>query len=396
MSDKIYEEHLTQITQLLSQPRTSFLIGAGCSHCAGLPMMDELTNNIFEDIEQKAKSNNEKKALNLLKDVRESFNTNQKVTIEDLLSEIQDIDSILTRRSNKGVKNPTYLINKTKYLLEDTQCLLKLIKNSIRDRLGSSIKTIKYHRIFCRAIHGQLVQGKERAKQPVNYFVLNYDTLIEDALSLESVTFNDGFVGGSTAWWDPNRFTGEEYTLGGDRKLDARVFKLHGSIDWIRPADSVYPIRIRNTLPVEEILDNGEPVVIYPSAFKYKEAQHDPFAQMITSFRKYITDTENHILAILGYGFGDEHINCEIEYGLINSDGALSVIIFWGSDELPAVVNKWINNGSISSQIKVFGKRGIWKDGERIFSSSKDLEWYKFEYISNLLGGNINDSEQEL
>ena len=386
--DEIIQEYYEKIPELLGQPRVSFLIGAGCSVCAGLPFMGGLTNQICDSLSPDKTSNlDEKEAYELLQEIKMKFDGLDNVSIEDFLSEIQDIDAILHRQSTKGIKNPTYPSNSGKYGVLHTKLLLKHIKEEIRKILGGDINTITFHRKFCKAIHYDLVKGRNRTKHPVNYFVLNYDTLIEDALALEGISFDDGFVGGATAWWDYLRFGGEEYLLGGKRALEAKVYKLHGSIDWIRPEKSEFPIRMRLTLPKEEIIGNGEPVVIYPSSTKYKETQYDPYAQMMMSFRKYLTATENHILAIIGYGFNDEHINIEIYNAIRNSNGALSVVIFYGGDKLSSSLGSWLLDEDINSRILILGKKGIWKDGHELLKASKDIEWYKFESLCDLVSG---------
>ena len=40
----------------------------------------------------------------------------------------------------------------------------------------------------------------------MDYLVLNYDTVLEDALALERVPFSDGLDGGVTGWWNPETF----------------------------------------------------------------------------------------------------------------------------------------------------------------------------------------------
>ncbi len=388
IEEEIIQEYYTKIPELLGQPRVSFLIGAGCSACAGLPFMSGLTNQICESLSPgKTLNADEKLAYELLQEIKIRFDGLENVSIEDFLSEIQDIDAILQRQNSKGIINPTYPSGSGKYGVLHTQLLLKHIKEEIRKILGGDITTIKFHRIFCKAIHHDLVKGRNRTKHPVNYFILNYDTLIEDALALEGISFNDGFVGGATAWWDHLRFGGEEYLLGGNRELEARVYKLHGSIDWIKPEKSEFPIRMRLTLPKDEIIGKGEPVVIYPSSSKYKETQYDPYAQMMMSFRKYLTVTENHILAIIGYGFNDEHINIEIHDAIRNSDGALSIVIFYGGDKLSPSLESWLSEEDTNSRILILGKKGIWKDGRELLKASKDIEWYKFENICDLVSG---------
>lgn len=386
--DKIIQEYYGKIPELLGQPRVSFLIGAGCSACAGLPFMNVLTYQICDRLSPDKTSNaDEKVAYELLHEIKIKFDGLDNVSIEDFLSEIQDIDAILDRQSTKGIKNPTYPTSSGKLGVLHTKLLLKHIKEEIREILGGKITTIKFHRKFCKAIHNDLAKGRNRTKHPVNYFVLNYDTLIEDALALEGISFDDGFVGGATAWWDSLRFGGEEYLPGSKRVPEARVYKLHGSIDWIRPEKSEFPIRMRLTLPKEEIIGNGEPVVIYPSSTKYKETQYDPYAQMMMSFRKYLTITENHVLAIIGYGFNDEHINVEIYNAIRNSDGALSVVIFYGGDKLSRALESWLLDEDINSRILILGKKGIWKDGHELLKASKDIEWYKFENLCDVVSG---------
>lgn len=381
-------EYSEKIPELLGQPKVSFLIGAGCSSCAGLPFMDGLTTQIYDRLNpDNTKNSHEKIAYQLLLEIQAGFAGLNNVSIEDYLSEIQDIDAILQRQKAKGVANPIYPPGTGIYTVEHTQLLLQKVKEAIRDILGEKIATIKWHRQFCRAIHYDLIKGRKRAKCPVNYFVLNYDTLIEDALALEGVYFNDGFIGGATAWWDTSQFEDVENKAGLNRPLDARVYKLHGSIDWFRTAESQFPMRIRKTLPTAEIIGTGEAVVIYPSSAKYKETQYDPYAQMMSNFRKHLTSTENHILAIMGYGFNDEHINIEVRNAIRNSDGALSVVVFLGTSSLPKSLAEWIDDVQIYSQILIMGKNGIWKGGNKLLTTTADLQWYKFEEISMMISG---------
>ncbi|MFC3336802.1 SIR2 family protein [Flavobacterium palustre] len=56
----------------------------------------------------------------------------------------------------------------------------------------------------------------------------NYDTLLEDALALAGIEFQDGFIGGGVAFWNVQNYANQTGTR-------AVVSKLHGSIDWYRP-----------------------------------------------------------------------------------------------------------------------------------------------------------------
>ena len=45
-----YSEPIEELIKLLSQSKRSFVFGAGCSKCAGLPLMEELTEEILTKI----------------------------------------------------------------------------------------------------------------------------------------------------------------------------------------------------------------------------------------------------------------------------------------------------------------------------------------------------------
>lgn len=331
-------------------------------------------------------------ARQLLAEVRGNYPKEGVSHIEIYLSEIQDIVAILERQKALGVESPVHITSQgNKYSAEAALLVLKKIKESIYDILSVKIDTLEHHRDFIKAIHKRLRSGRERSGSTINYFVLNYDTLLEDALALEKISFTDGFIGGSTAWWEPTRLSLVEHD---PFDLQARIFKLHGSIDWIKPEGSDMPLRVRSALPRQEIVGDGEPVVIYPANIKYREAQNDPYAFLLQNFRHFLRHSEDHVLCVAGYSFGDEHINVEIEQALKKNEG-LSIVAFVGEIELPTKLMAWLKDSSINSQIQVFGQRAVWKEGKQVLSSvddgteegAQDFEWYRFEYLSNLLSG---------
>ena len=66
----------------------AFLIGAGCSRCAGLPLTKELTEKVLGDAEVDCLSKN------ILASVRDIFAEAADAHIEDYLSEIVDLLAI--------------------------------------------------------------------------------------------------------------------------------------------------------------------------------------------------------------------------------------------------------------------------------------------------------------
>ncbi len=355
--------------ELLSQSRLALLLGAGCSKNAGLPLMPKLT----EEVLGHAKIGKETEKL--LDAVRGLFSGAKDATIEDFMSEIVDLLSIAERRSQRGATQPKVSVGGEERSSDELQDALGEIKQAVSSSIGEKEVDVTTHQQFVRAIHSSLQAGK--AGRGVDYFVLNYDTLIEDALGLERVVYSDGFTGAATGWWKPS-------TFGTDGKA-VRVFKIHGSIDWcILEGDSL-PRRIRSGIQTESAKNH---VLIYPAATKYQETQRDPFAQMLNHMRQSLSPCEGKemVLAICGYNFGDSHIDLEIKNALHQSEGRLTIAAFVGTDEPEGRLNDWLADSSISEQVRVYANKGFFH-GNKKLKLDDEIPWWKFEILTRLLGG---------
>ena len=81
----------------------AFLIGAGCSRPAGLPLTKELTDKVLDDLEVDCLSKT------ILASVRDTFSEAPDAHIENYLSEIVDLLAITDRRAERGVNNTPLL-----------------------------------------------------------------------------------------------------------------------------------------------------------------------------------------------------------------------------------------------------------------------------------------------
>jgi hypothetical protein len=354
---------------LLSQSRLAFVLGAGCSKNAGLPLMLQLTNEVLGHPLIGAETKK------LLDEVSGLFSGARSATIEDYMSEIVDLLSIAERRIRCGATQCAVSVGNQERSAIELQTALDEIKRAVSSAIGDKEVNITMHQQFVRAIHGSLQAGK--ASRGVDYFILNYDTLIEDALGLERVVYCDGFTGAATGWWEPTSFKT-------DGKI-ARVFKIHGSIDWRLLQDDSLPRRIRSGIKTESEKNH---VLIYPAATKYQEAQRDPFAQMLHHMRQSLCPSEGKemVLAICGYSFGDSHIDLEIENALHQSEGRLTVAAFVETNEPEGKLRKWLDNPTISEQIRVYAKKGVFH-GSNESKRDEEIPWWKFEILARLLGG---------
>ena len=351
----------------------AFLIGAGCSTCAGLPLTKELTEKVLGDAQVDCLSKD------ILASVRDIFAEAADAHIEDYLSEIVDLLAIADRRAERGINNSTVAVSDTQYTAADFRRASDQIKRAIASAIQRTVN-ISTHRDFVTSVHRPVRVGRPPPTQPVDYLVLNYDTIIEDALALGHIPYADGLSGGATGWWDPNTFEAAG--------LSARVIKLHGSIDWRQFPDEQSPRRIGPTIAIPGEMDL--PVLIWPSSTKYQEAQVNPFAQLLERARRAIRPTPGaqRLLVVCGYSFGDIHINSEIDTALKASDGQLTIAAFTDTDRPTGLLKDWHDDETVREQVLVFAKRGFFH-GRNDKISDEDLPWWKFESLTKIFQGEV-------
>lgn len=371
LKTKPFSDAVEKFEELLVQGGRAFLIGAGCSKCAGLPLTAELTQVAIESNALDATS----KAI--LSAVKKLFDGSSNSHIEDYLSELVDLLAIAERRTERGATQAQVPIDGKAYSAAQLRTAAEQIKQAISSAIDKKVE-IKTHRKFVAAVHRPLRVGKSAPSSVVDYLVLNYDTVVEDALALERIPFSDGIDGGVTGWWRPETF---------DRDgLAARVLKLHGSVNWCQVAGDPLPIRIAPSLQVQDTQDRR--ILIWPASTKYRETQLDPFAQLAERARRVMRPARGsqRVLVICGYSFSDAHINIEIDRALSESAGDLTVIAFTSEDTPMGKLKEWNETAGIREQVLVFAKRGFFH-GDIAESSEHDLPWWKFENVVRLLGG---------
>ncbi|MCL6613824.1 MAG: SIR2 family protein [Firmicutes bacterium] len=163
-----------------------------------------------------------------------------------------------------------------------------------------------------------------------NIFTLNYDTLVEQAADSEGVVLIDGFVGTLKRVFHPECYDQDLYfpaetTEGRVHRHDRviHLYKLHGSITWVTQDpnwDNPYGLVANNETTIDK-----QTVVIYPTPTKYGETLGMPYAEL---FRRFATTVGRHqsTLFVIGYGFGDEHVNTLIWQALAIPSFTLVII----------------------------------------------------------------------
>ena len=386
----------TQFEKHLGSPKQTWLLGAGVSFGSNIPLMGPLTDRVLNEA-QTDKLEEDEEGKNIINFLQNDISKN--ANIEEYLTHLGDLISMADRsRSRCAVLDGQSV--KSKKLIQIHRTLLELISNTVRwgykapilgekgevienEVIGTStnrIVKVDEHKAFVDAIFGATRAGLEGIRSPVEFFTTNYDTLLEDALALNQVSYQDGFIGGSVAFWNKKNIQIQPSTR-------AVVTKLHGSIDWYHLHTD--PSKLFRVRPYDTYPRNGGSVMIYPQATKYLSAQRDPFSVLFQHFRDRLELGTDQVLLICGYSFGDEHINAAIENALSTPRSQVTVIAFSNEDKetLPERLDTWRNRPEWGSQVFIASPRGLYQGGEGpVLGPCKgQRDWWTFSGVTQLL-----------
>ncbi len=184
----------------------------------------------------------------------------------------------------------------------------------IAEKVGVELPTHRnsYHRF------AEWVRHIDRAV-PLEIFTPNYDLLVESALERLHIPYFDGFVGSREPFFD---LLSLEVDVIPARWV--RLWKLHGSINWIKRSDEAV-FRGHATGATEQLL-------IYPSHLKYEQSRRMPYLGMLDRLRAFFHST-HAALIICGYSFADDHLNEVLLDGLRSNRAVHCYALMYGKME---------------------------------------------------------------
>lgn len=283
-----------------------FLLGAGASKDAGLPLAVEITDRIVDDIERTYEA-----LLPLLRFVHGGIcfgrgcankKPDDRVNIEEFLIACQDLAHRSTSSLYPFVASWHEKLNELGRLSEDIEdsgvtnafdFVAQHAKNRLREWLTVTDTTeAKYF----RNLQDFVASGFR-----LHIFTLNYDECVELALAHGLGDINKKWTNGfDPKGWKPDLLQNKK------KRFDALLYKLHGSLDWVDDEElGVCSVKWPMAERAEEIPDKYESLLIFATATKV--VPRDPYLTLLVRFRAELFRTE--CVVILGYSFGDEHVN---------------------------------------------------------------------------------------
>jgi SIR2-like protein len=400
MIDADFEDDLEK---LFGHGQQLWLLGAGASFGSKLPLMNGLTERVIGSLEtKKLPVEGSYTVADLLRAVRNEIGGS--VTIEGILDHLSDFGS-MARRSDNPISIPVVNTSggsigaslRFDTIMSVRADILGEIRQTIRwgyvhsensdecisGSAGRSIVEIAPHLKFVDAIFSGVLAARERRLRPVEFFTTNYDTLIEDALALRGISYVDGFRGGAVGFWDPTVYP---ESVDNPTSVRASVTKIHGSIDWASTSEQrIVRRRIGDLYPSD---GEGGEVLIYPQATKYEFVRREPFDSLFQRFRTVLSRRSAQVMFICGYGFGDEHVNRELEEALALFGGQLTVVVM--SKERSGLLVQWASR-SFGERLYVLCEDGAWCGTEGPYLGAEPRDWWTFEGMTNLVrrGGRL-------
>ena len=376
-------DRLKQLDELLATTNQSWLFGAGISVDAGIPLMWPLTERVLELARIAGEPNDQPMIEALMRELPDDCH------IEHILSQLADHRSLTERGRAKVTKIADITLE-----LDDLDSLHERILDWIATTIRwgyrgksddsdavvgtseSPIVKVDLHSGFVSALFNRNQAGVAERRRPVKLFTVNYDTLLEDALALGCFAYWDGFGGGAVAYRSHRYGEGDP-----GEGYRAQLVKLHGSIDW-RQDKSGRVWRVRDG---DRYLQNSGRVLIYPQSIEYLATQRDPFAAQFELFRRSLSSSEENVLAICGYSFGDEHINQEIELALGRADNKTTILAF--SHNVNDALKQW-QSASWGNRLHVIAADGLHIGGQKeVLFPDANLghDWWKFDGVTRML-----------
>jgi len=125
-----------------------------------------------------------------------------------------------------------------------------------------------------------------------------------------SVPYSNGFSGTVERRFNPANF---RYSLGEQLDITSRKWtaaesfvylcKLHGSVNWVEDGRGLFPIR-----ELQEPSADAGRLMIYPTPAKQAASFGSPYSDLFREFHSRLV-REQSVLFVLGYSFGDDHVN---------------------------------------------------------------------------------------
>ena len=334
-----------------------FLLGAGASANAGIPVSAEMVKRIENLITDKESEWNKYKDLYYL--IKSGVNYSSGLTGELPQFNIETLLFVLEElvQKEKHLLYPfigSWNIRFNEVIKDDFKLISsfqKKIKKKLKDWVGiEDASTAEYFKYFKKL--------KDELNHSLRIFTLNYDKCIEVNTNNAGYEFTleRGFEK-DTRKWNHKRISERVR----DDEPDIYLYKLHGSIDWKRDKQT----------NIVKYVDNE---ALYPDLIfgtQNKLTYSDPYLFLFSEFRHYTLNSR--LIVCIGYGFADEHINGLIEQALKQDSNKKILSVMKGTEKEERELKKFIANKINIPNDKIIIEKS---EAKAFFENKLNLEYF--------------------
>jgi hypothetical protein len=294
------------------------LLGAGASVDAGIPHSAQMVAEIEKELEgewRKFKDlyNYVRSAIFYGQGIKGSFDRKVLYNIESLVVALEE----LARREEHpiypfiGAWNPRL----SQVAGQDFELVFQF-KDKILEKLRREWIEIKD---YSEASYFKgLLRFQKELNYPLRVFTLNYDLCVEKTYWCEYNEFPERGFGKDRIW---SHEILEDPAAPAEKNMV--LYKLHGSIDWTRISGTGRLTFSDSTAKIK----TAEGELIFGTTYKLQYV--DPYLFLVYQLRRLSLDAK--LLVVIGYGFGDEHINGILAQAL-RDQGKRMVVASWSAD----------------------------------------------------------------
>ncbi len=298
-------------THLSYSKNIGFFFGAGTSCALNIPNVEQLTTEIENKLTGDYLAN-----FKHVKTDLETIVTARKVNIEEILNQIRRIRELTgeTAKEYQGVSGANAK------LLDKEVCTIIYGIIAEKESLADIDKTKKFFAWLS-------LLNRDFSKE---IFTTNYDLIIEKSLEASQIPYFDGFVGSyEPFFWQESI---DQFVSKNDLTQNwIRLWKIHGSLSWFWKEDpKTKAQQIIRIGKIENIKDEENELVIYPSKEKYDSSKKQPFIAYFDRLKNYLLSGEL-LFVFTGYSFSDQHIN-EIIFNCLRQNNRLTALVFFFQD----------------------------------------------------------------
>jgi hypothetical protein len=300
-----------------------FLLGAGASADADIPVSSKMVEDIENEINSKKWAKYKDLYYLIKSGVQYSAGLSGKTIIFNIETLLFVLEELIQKENHLLYPFIGSWNVKFNEVIKDDFDLIKEFQEEIKQKLQRWVTPKSYRKA---EYFKYLKRFKDELTFPLRIFTLNYDRCIEENNNRKGFEFTieRGFEEEETnRLWNYKRFD----DVNPDTEPDIYLYKLHGSIDWERDEETKIVSCIDGT--------PTKPDLIFGTQNKLQFA--DPYLYLFSAFRFHTLKAK--LIICIGYSFSDEHINGLISQALKQDKSSKVLVVKYSDNKKKTIVD---------------------------------------------------------